>query len=148
MVDFIYPNGFPSHQISIPLPLIPDARIYANVRAWRAASVWASNCGCALLCAEYSTKTLCYFLPAASSIAPYMPDRSKAMSTEQLDGWIIGQTADALIFADCDGVIRRWNAAASRIFGFDAAEALVQSLDIIIPKHLRESHWRGFDSAI
>lgn len=70
------------------------------------------------------------------------------MSTEQLDGWIIGQTADALIFADCDGVIRRWNAAASRIFGFDAAEALGQSLDIIIPKHLRESHWRGFDSAI
>ena len=70
------------------------------------------------------------------------------MSTEQLDGWIIGQTADALIFADCDGVIRRWNAAASRVFGFDAAEALGQSLDLIIPKHLRESHWRGFDAAI
>ncbi|MYN11813.1 PAS domain S-box protein [Pusillimonas sp. TS35] len=62
--------------------------------------------------------------------------------------WIIEQTSDALIFADTKGVIRRWNGAARALFGFSAAEALGQSLDIIIPEHLRAAHWAGFDAAM
>lgn len=61
---------------------------------------------------------------------------------------IIEHTADALIYADRDGTIARWNAAASRIFGFNADEALGQSLDLIIPEHLRGPHWKGFDAAV
>jgi PAS domain S-box-containing protein len=34
------------------------------------------------------------------------------------------------------------------MFGFSAAEAIGQSLDIIIPERLREAHWRGFHAAI
>ena len=34
------------------------------------------------------------------------------------------------------------------MFGFSAEEALGQSLDLIIPEHLRVSHWRGFEAAI
>ncbi len=51
---------------------------------------------------------------------------------------------DAVIICNRDGVIRLWNAAAERLFGFTPAEALRSSLDLIIPKRLRERHWAGF----
>jgi PAS domain S-box-containing protein len=51
---------------------------------------------------------------------------------------------DAIVFADASGVIRVWNRGAVRMFGFTAAEAEGQPLDIIIPGSLRERHWHGF----
>jgi PAS domain S-box-containing protein len=51
---------------------------------------------------------------------------------------------DAVIYADAGGLIRFWNNAAERVFGFSEAEALGQSLDIIIPEHLRARHWNGY----
>jgi PAS domain S-box-containing protein len=62
--------------------------------------------------------------------------------------WIVEQTTDALIYADRDGVIVRWNQAAVTLFGFDRAEALGQSLDLIIPEHLRAPHWAGYRAAM
>jgi PAS domain S-box-containing protein len=61
---------------------------------------------------------------------------------------IIADAGDAIIFADTGGVIRVWNAAAARIFGFSAEEALGQSLDLIIPENLRDAHWTAFDRAL
>jgi len=61
---------------------------------------------------------------------------------------ILDQTADAIIYSDRQGMIERWNAAATAMFGYAAAEALGQSLDLIIPEHLRAAHWRGFDAAM
>ena len=61
---------------------------------------------------------------------------------------IVEQTTDALIYANRDGTIARWNAASTALFGFTAEEALGQSLDLIIPEHLRAGHWRGFDAAM
>jgi PAS domain S-box-containing protein len=57
---------------------------------------------------------------------------------------IIEQAAEAIILADCDGVIRLWNRGAQLIFGFTAAEALGQSLDLIIPERLQARHWEGY----
>ena len=57
---------------------------------------------------------------------------------------IVREAADAIIFADAAGVIRLWNAGAERIFGYGAAEAVGQSLDLIIPEKLRGRHWEGF----
>ncbi len=68
--------------------------------------------------------------------------------TPALGDWIIEQVSDALIYADSAGNIVRWNAAASRLFGYGAAEALGASLDLIIPEHLRAAHWAGFNAAI
>lgn len=51
---------------------------------------------------------------------------------------------DAVIVADPNGAITLWNPAAERIFGFTEAEALGQSLDLIIPEQQRESHWQGY----
>src|SRR5689334_2190644 len=67
---------------------------------------------------------------------------------EALAQAILAQAADAVIFADPDGVIRIWNAAAVRIFGFAAEEALGESLDLIIPDRLRSAHWTGFHRAM
>ena len=61
---------------------------------------------------------------------------------------ILEQMADAVIYADETGTIRRWNPAAAALFGYSAAEALGQKLDLIIPEHLRTAHWRGFEAAM
>ncbi|MCG2577226.1 PAS domain S-box protein [Dechloromonas sp. XY25] len=66
----------------------------------------------------------------------------------QLGDLIVEQVADAVIYSNRDGVIERWNAAATAMFGYAADEALGQSLDIIIPERLRAAHWRGFDAAM
>lgn len=55
---------------------------------------------------------------------------------------------EAVIHADRQGLIELWNPAAETMFGFSNAEAIGQSLDIIIPERLREAHWRGFHAAI
>ena len=61
---------------------------------------------------------------------------------------ILEQIGDAVIFADDTGTIRRWNHAAVALFGYSAAEALGQNLDLVIPEHLRAAHWRGFGAAM
>jgi PAS domain S-box-containing protein len=61
---------------------------------------------------------------------------------------ILDQIADAVIYADHTGTIRRWNQGAAALFGYSAAEALGQNLDLIIPEHLRTPHWRGFETAM
>jgi PAS domain S-box-containing protein len=57
---------------------------------------------------------------------------------------ILSAAADAIVATDRDGIIRVWNPGAERIFGHRADEALGQSLDLIIPGHLRARHWEGF----
>jgi len=61
---------------------------------------------------------------------------------------IIEHAADAVIFADVEGVIRVWNRAAEAIFGFTAGEAVGQSLDLIVPERLRAAHWVAFHRAM
>lgn len=78
------------------------------------------------------------------------------MSDEQ--NWNIDQNAladalfsampDALVVSDAQGVIKHWNAGAERIFGFTEAEALGESLDIIIPDKQRERHWHGYEQTM
>ena len=57
---------------------------------------------------------------------------------------IVEKSADAIIFADHDGIIRLWNAGAKAILGYTAEEALDQSLDLIVPEKLRNRHWEGY----
>ncbi len=57
---------------------------------------------------------------------------------------LIERSPDAAVFADAEGVIRFWNRGAERIFGFSPAEAIGQSLDIIVPQGLRQRHWDGY----
>jgi PAS domain S-box-containing protein len=58
------------------------------------------------------------------------------------------QAPDAIIFAGTDGQIREWNASAEAIFGFSSAEAVGQSLDLIIPEEFRTAHWSAYERAL
>jgi PAS domain S-box-containing protein len=37
---------------------------------------------------------------------------------------------------------------STALFGYSAEEALGQSVELIIPDHLRAAHWSGFDAAM
>jgi PAS domain S-box-containing protein len=63
-------------------------------------------------------------------------------------GELIAHAPDAIIFADCTGVIRLWNRAAETMFGPGVAEAIGQTLDLIVPKPYRVAHWAGFSHAV
>jgi len=56
----------------------------------------------------------------------------------------INNAPDAILVSDREGVIRFWNSGAEQMFGHAAAEAVGQSLDLIIPENLRGRHWEGY----
>lgn len=66
------------------------------------------------------------------------------MPLPDFEARFLANTADGILFADHNGVIRFWNAGCERIFGHAASEAVGQSLDIIIPPALRARHWQGY----
>ncbi len=57
---------------------------------------------------------------------------------------VVEETSIAIIFGDREGVIRFWNKGAEAVFGWSGAEALGQSMDIIIPEKHRAQHWEGY----
>lgn len=57
---------------------------------------------------------------------------------------LVANMPDALIYSDSEGTIRYWNNGAERMFGHAAADAVGQSLDLIIPDGLRARHWTGY----
>ena len=57
---------------------------------------------------------------------------------------LLGSESDSIIATDREGRISFWNPGSERIFGFSAAEAVGQSLDLIIPENLRARHWSGY----
>jgi PAS domain S-box-containing protein len=57
---------------------------------------------------------------------------------------VVEASVDAVISADSDGNITFWNEAAENIFGYAAEEAHGRPLTLIMPKHLRAAHEKGF----
>jgi PAS domain S-box-containing protein len=74
-----------------------------------------------------------------------MPEKLEASGLAE---GILDQIAEAVIFADPAGVIVRWNQTSTALFGYSVEETLGQSVDLIIPEHLRAAHWRGFNAAM
>jgi len=67
-----------------------------------------------------------------------------AMPSARLFQQIVEGMAEAVIVSDRNGVIVFWNHAAEEMFGYSAAEATGQSLDLIIPERFRPRHWAGY----
>ncbi len=61
---------------------------------------------------------------------------------------LVASLGDAVVVSDLKGDIVLWNPAAERIFGFTEAEALGQSLDLIIPERQRPRHWAGYEQTM
>lgn len=58
---------------------------------------------------------------------------------------LVDESEAGILFASKDGCIRLWNRGCERIFGWPAAEALGQSMDLIIPEKHRPRHWEGWE---
>lgn len=71
-----------------------------------------------------------------------------ALTLESAAAHILRSMPEALVCCDLEGVIRVWNGGAEKVFGWPAAEAVGQSLDLIIPERMRKAHWDGFNQAI
>jgi PAS domain S-box-containing protein len=57
---------------------------------------------------------------------------------------LVNALGDGVVVCDAAGAIIVWNPAATRIFGFTEADALGQSLDLIIHERQRQRHWDGY----
>ncbi|MEU6325330.1 PAS domain S-box protein [Streptomyces sp. NPDC047009] len=61
---------------------------------------------------------------------------------------VLHEAVEAVIVADRSGVIRRWNPAAARMFGYSAEEAMGRPVDLIVPQELRAAHRGGYRHAV
>jgi PAS domain S-box-containing protein len=78
---------------------------------------------------------------------PAVGDRANKQNVnfaELLAEALLSTGSNAIVATDRDGIIRFWNPGAERVFGHSRRDALGRSLDLIIPKRLRERHWQGF----
>jgi PAS domain S-box-containing protein len=57
---------------------------------------------------------------------------------------LVSGAGDAIVVSDAAGIVRLWNGAAERIFGHSSAEAIGQSMDLIIPMRQQQRHWEGY----
>ena len=70
------------------------------------------------------------------------------MDQDWLAQAVVREAPEAIVVAAPDGVITLWNGGAEKIFGYSAAEALGQTLDLIIPEKQRARHWAGYDQTM
>lgn len=63
---------------------------------------------------------------------------------EKFAATLVTSMSEAVVYADPDGTIVWWNHGAEQMFGYSTAEAVGQTLDIIIPQNLRARHWEGY----
>jgi PAS domain S-box-containing protein len=70
------------------------------------------------------------------------------MDTDWLAHAVVREAPEAIVVSDPSGIIALWNGGAERVFGYPAAEALGQSLDLIIGEKQRARHWAGYDVAM
>jgi PAS domain S-box-containing protein len=50
----------------------------------------------------------------------------------------------AVVVADTDGVVRRWDTVAEKLFGHPADAVVGRTLDVLVPEAYREAHWAAF----
>lgn len=75
-------------------------------------------------------------------------DRQKKRHFVHVATLIDEATSDAFVCADLENRIIHWNKAAETMFGYTAAEAIGQTLDIIMPERLRAAHRTGVQRVI
>ena len=64
-----------------------------------------------------------------------LSERKRVEKAQALLAAVVDSSEDAILCTDLNGCVQTWNAAAERLFGYTAAEAIGQA-DFIVPPHL------------
>jgi PAS domain S-box-containing protein len=74
-----------------------------------------------------------------------LESRGRALHAAEIrNSAVVDSALDAIVAMDLDGLVRRWNPAAERMFGYTQAEAHGRKLaELIIPPDLRDAHEAG-----
>ena len=86
--------------------------------------------------------------PAASTAELTVPEPERAVHAvpirdegpEAVTRAILGATVDGIIIMDSAGIVRSFNAAAERIFGYAAAEVIGRNVNMLMPEPYRSAH--------
>jgi PAS domain S-box-containing protein len=73
----------------------------------------------------------------ASSIKRDVSERRRALETSSRLAAIVESSDDAIVSKALDGTVLTWNAAAERIYGYQAAETVGRSIYDLVPNDLR-----------
>jgi two-component system sensor kinase FixL len=69
-----------------------------------------------------------------------LAEAQNALAREAHMQSILDTVPDAMIVIDTDGIIRSFSAAAVRLFGYSAKEAIGRNIDMMMPSPYREQH--------